>query len=569
VKRAADPVIPPHDLDAERAVLGLLLRDEGGPLLPLVRERLTADDFFENGHGAIFTAILRVAATAPVVDVIVLARDLESHESWESLDTKQRLALIYDQGAVPALVEKYIAIILELSAKRELVYFAATLDRAAQNGHAAEALLDDMRATIHRLEARAVPESEPTLHREGLDLALEWPSGVRCALTAIRDSREGVRGELTVTQDARRLSWGSFALASTAAREALRKRLEATAPGVPWGDYLEAMAWQLTQAAREGEPLVTLTDAAVSPTRELVPRLLYEGEPTQIYAHGDTGKSLVAQALAVAVHTGRALPFGLKPARAVPVAILDYETSRGAASPRSALISAGLGVDPPSILYKRMTRPLVDEADALAAEFARRGIGFVIVDSLMFAVAGGEGSAFHEPITAFYNALRLFAPAATLILNHITGADARSGGPPYPYGGAFAWNGPRLSWELKRDRDVEDATALVFTNRKANNFPRLFDPFGLEFRPGPGTITILPLDLTQAAPKTTAGASLAWRIKTALAAKDMRAPDLAKYLDVDKPESVTRTLNRLKGSGAVSLLPGDLWHLSTGTGHVR
>ena len=66
-----------------------------------------------------------------------------------------------------------------------------------------------------------------------------------------------------------------------------------------------------------------------------------------------------------------------------------------------------------------MTRPLVDEVGALAAEFARRRIGFVVVDSKMFAVASGEGAAFHEPITAFYNALRLFAPAASLVLNHV------------------------------------------------------------------------------------------------------------------------------------------------------
>src|SRR5207249_4549297 len=38
----------------------------------------------------------------------------------------------------------------------------------------------------------------PELRREGLDLALVWPDGVRFSFTAIRDGREGVRGELTV-----------------------------------------------------------------------------------------------------------------------------------------------------------------------------------------------------------------------------------------------------------------------------------------------------------------------------------------------------------------------------------
>ena len=79
-----------------------------------------------------------------------------------------------------------------------------------------------------------------------------------------------------------------------------------------------------------------------------------------------------------------------------------------------------------------MTRPLVDEARPWPRSSPGAGIGLVVIDSKMFAVAGGDGAAFHEPITAFYNALRLFAPAASLVLNHITNADARAAGRRVP-----------------------------------------------------------------------------------------------------------------------------------------
>jgi len=389
--------------------------------------------------------------------------------------------------------------------------------------------------------------TEPELRREGLDLALVWPDGVRFVLTTIRDGRDGVRGELTVTRGNRRLSWSSFALSSIHARDVLCRKLEATARGPAWADYLEEACWRLTQAARQGEPLVTLTGTPTSPTRELVPRLLYEGEPTLLYADGDTGKSLVALALAVAVHSGTALPFCLKPARAVPAAYLDWETSRDTLETRLALVAAGLGIDAPAILYKRMTRPLVDEAGVLAADFARRGIGFVVIDSKMFAVAGGEGSAFHEPITAFYNAIRLFAPAASLVLNHVTNADARTGGPARPFGGAFAFNGPRLIWEAKRDPDVTDATAIAFTCRKANNLPRRPDPFGLRFQPGDGAITIYPFNLTEASPNVVAGASLHWRIRVALAGGATTVAALAEEL-----KAPPRASRRRSSAGATS-----------------
>jgi hypothetical protein len=169
---------------------------------------------------------------------------------------------------------------------------------------------------------------------------------------------------------------------------------------------------------------------------------------------------------------------------------------------------------------------------------------------MMFAVAGGDGAAFHEPITAFYNALRLFAPAASLIISHVTGADARGGGPARPFGGAFAFNGPRLIWEAKRDPNVDDATAIAFTCRKANNLPRRPEPFGLRFQPGEAAITIYPLDLTEASPTVVAGAGLSYRIRLALAGGELTTPQLTEALG-STDASMRTTLHRLETKGVI------------------
>jgi hypothetical protein len=397
-------------------------------------------------------------------------------------------------------------------------------------------------------------DAEPELRREGFDQSLVWPDGVRFALTAIRDGRDGVRGELTVTRQGRRLSWGVWSLASTQAREGLRKKLEATEPDVPWGERLEEAAYRLTQAARQSEPLVVLTGTVTSPTRELMPNFLYEGEPTLVFADGDTGKSLSALVIAAAVQGGASLPFGLKAARAVPVAYLDWETSRDTLEARLAQVAAGLGITPPGIVYKHMVRPLVDEVATLAVEFARRGIRLVIVDSMMFAVSTGEGAAFHEPITSFYGALRLFAPAACLVLSHVTGEDARRGGPARPFGGAFAFNGPRLIWEAKRDPEIPDATAIAFTCRKANNLPRRPEPFGLIFRLEDRAIRVHPFNLTEATPQTVAGAPLAYRVRLALATENLTAAELGEKLGASE-KTIRRTLERLRDKGTVTSVP--------------
>jgi hypothetical protein len=141
-----------------------------------------------------------------------------------------------------------------------------------------------------------LPLTDPELVREGLDLALAWPNGVRFTLSSIRDGRGGPRGELTVLAGDHRVSWGELPLTSIAARETLRKKLERRLPGpdadtrYPWDDYCEEMAVRLATALRDGEALVTLTGHPASPARELLPAFLYEGESTLGYADGDTGK---------------------------------------------------------------------------------------------------------------------------------------------------------------------------------------------------------------------------------------------------------------------------------------
>lgn len=412
--------------------------------------------------------------------------------------------------------------------------------------------LSDLFDALQERERRKAAEQSPVeVGREGLDLVLAWPDGISFRLAAIRDGREGTRGELTVICQGRRLSWGAWSLASTTARESLRKKLDSIASRVNWGARLEEAAWRFTEAARQGEPLVTLTGCPTVPTREVVPRLLYEGEPTVIYGDGDTGKSLFSTALAVSVHSGTPL-LGLRPGQAVPVAYLDWETSRDTLEERLGKLAAGLGIPPPAILYKRMTRPLADEAGVLAAEFAKRGIRFIIADSMMFAVASGEGVGFHEPIIAFYNALRLFAPAAVLVLNHITGDDARRGGAGRPFGGAFAFNAPRLIWEAKRDRNVPDATAIGFTCRKANNLPRLPEPFGLLFKESKDAITVQALNLAEASPDIVAGATLAQRLNLALRSGALTTPELKDRIAPGSSDgSFKVTLHLLQKEGKI------------------
>jgi AAA domain len=404
----------------------------------------------------------------------------------------------------------------------------------------------------------------PTFERHGDEFCMAWGfPPVSMTISRVRESSRGITAELSVTHGGQEIHWGEFNLASTAARETVVKKLQAILESEPWRLMLERTVRSTRDAVRQGEPFVTLTGRPTSPTLAVLPPLLYEGAPTEFYGDGDTGKSLMAITIGVALQSGASLPGGLKPARAVHVAYLDWETHLDDIEARMGPVAAGLGIDPPPILYKRMTRPLVDEASTLAAEFSRRRIGCVVVDSKMYALGRGE---FHESVPAFYSALRLFAPAASLIINHITNEDARTGRAARPFGGAFAFNGPRLVWQATRARDITDETAIAFTCTKANNLPRKPAPFGLRFKPGEGTITVFPMAIREVATQSTTAAPISWRLRVTLASGSSTAAELALTLNAD-PETVKKALQRgrrdeRRPHGPFVLLDGNRWGLA-------
>ena len=56
---AADIRVPPHDLDAERAVIGAMLVSE--PAVAVISETLEAEDFYSETHRVLYGAMMRLA----------------------------------------------------------------------------------------------------------------------------------------------------------------------------------------------------------------------------------------------------------------------------------------------------------------------------------------------------------------------------------------------------------------------------------------------------------------------------------------------------------------------------
>src|SRR3712207_7401108 len=75
--------IPPHDLDAERAVIGAMLVSETA--VAAVAEKLAPEDFYPEVHRIIYGAMMRLYARGDPIDQLTLTNELRSVNEFERI----------------------------------------------------------------------------------------------------------------------------------------------------------------------------------------------------------------------------------------------------------------------------------------------------------------------------------------------------------------------------------------------------------------------------------------------------------------------------------------------------
>ena len=147
-----------------------------------------------------------------------------------------------------------------------------------------------------------------------------------------------------------------------------------------------------------------------------------------------------AGAVAVSVRTGVEIVPGWHPASA-PVYVLDWESGPERWANRLHAIAAGAGIEPVSIAYLRMARPLADDLERARARVEEHGPGLVIVDSTVMASGGrGDGEGAEASAVRLFAAFRELG-CAVLGIDHVTKADSTSETPTAgPYGSVFKTN---------------------------------------------------------------------------------------------------------------------------------
>lgn len=158
-----DKTAPPHDLEAEEALLGSMLLSADA-IRAATTTGITSADFYKPDHATIYQAIVDTATAGEFADPVTVGA---------RATTVERRKLIEIQAATPASANAvaYARIVRNLARRRELMAIAAAVTNAAQEGV-------DATTTVARLLVASAPSDTRLRTVTGGTFTLDVPDTV-------------------------------------------------------------------------------------------------------------------------------------------------------------------------------------------------------------------------------------------------------------------------------------------------------------------------------------------------------------------------------------------------------
>lgn len=142
--------IPPHDIEAEKAVLSAILLDNDA--IHSVVTEVREEDFYHPSHQILYGSMVRLKDENQPVDLTTLAAYLKGEGLLESIGGAVALAEISDYEATPAHILHYAKIVRDRSVKRSLISTATEIvGLGYDHGEPADSLLDEAESRIFGL----------------------------------------------------------------------------------------------------------------------------------------------------------------------------------------------------------------------------------------------------------------------------------------------------------------------------------------------------------------------------------------------------------------------------------
>jgi len=226
--------LPPHDTEAERAVIGSILMDS--EVIPDVMEVLKNKDFYNEPYKLIYNAIEELYETTGQIDVITVCDILRPKGDLEKIGGELTVAQLVDSVPTSAHAVQYANVVREKSVLRNLISAGSKIVESAYSLEGIGDILDQAERSILGIGERYVKKSFTTMDKvvnsafaklEKLKLGTgEDVSGLSTGYRALDDMTTGFhRSDLVII--AARPSMGKSAFALHVAKNmALTKNLK-------------------------------------------------------------------------------------------------------------------------------------------------------------------------------------------------------------------------------------------------------------------------------------------------------------------------------------------------------
>src|SRR5712692_5405756 len=121
--------LPPQSREAERCVLGSMLRDNGviGDVLQILRD----ENFYLDAHQKIFRGIIALYDRGNPVDLVMLAELLKEQKQIEDIGGYGYLGELWDAAPTAANAEYYARIVRDKAVVRYLIHASTEILRDA------------------------------------------------------------------------------------------------------------------------------------------------------------------------------------------------------------------------------------------------------------------------------------------------------------------------------------------------------------------------------------------------------------------------------------------------------
>ncbi len=201
----------PHNLEAERSVLGAILLHNDA--FNLAAEVIDAGDFFRDAHRRIFDKMVKLAERGNAIDLVTLKDELGRSGEIEAVGGPAYIAALVDGVPRSTNVEHYARIIKEKATLRSLIFSANKILQTAYQGEEdADLILDQAEHAIFAIADNKVRDGFVSLRElaqgsldtiEKLHARKELVTGVPTGFTDLDEMTSGLQGSDLVIVAAR------------------------------------------------------------------------------------------------------------------------------------------------------------------------------------------------------------------------------------------------------------------------------------------------------------------------------------------------------------------------------